>query len=145
MTATRKTQSESVAVTRLATYGVVAAIVASVVNVLVRVVALTLFDVPAGFEPLGWGPIINTTVIGVVGATVVYGLLTRTSTRPTRTFTIVAAVVLVVSFVPLLVPPSFLAGAQWSVLATLAVMHVTTAAVVVGILPRATGSGERSR
>lgn len=131
--------------TRLATYGVLAVAVATVVNAIVRVVAVSLLGVSAEFEPLGWGPVVNTTVVAVVGATVVYGLLTYVSTTPIRTFRIIAAVVLVVSFVPLLVPPPFLAGAPWSVLVTLAAMHVTTAVVVIGILPRATGSGVSTR
>lgn len=146
MTTTRETEpSKSVAVTRLAAYGTVAAIVASAVNVLVRTIALAAFDVPAGFGPLGWGPVVTTTVVGVAGATGVYSLLTRVSARPSRTFTIVAAVVLVASFAPLVAPPPFLVGAPRPVLVTLATMHVTTAAVVVGLLPRATGSGAGSR
>lgn len=129
--------SGSVAATRLAAYAALAAVVAVAVNVLVRVVATTTLDVPTGFGPLAWGPVVNTTVVGVLGATVVYGLLTRVSNRPNRDFARVALVVLVLSFVPLLAPPAFLVDAPASVPVTLAVMHVTTAAVAVGLLPRA--------
>lgn len=139
MTTTTETElMKSVAATRLAAYGVFAAIVAGVMNAIVRVGAIALFDVPPGFGPLGWGPILNTTVVGVAGATAVYGVLVRTSSQPTRRFTIIAALVLIISFVPLLAPPAFLAEAPGSVLLTLAVMHVTTAAAVVWLLPRAT-------
>lgn len=138
MTTTNETErTERITVTRLAITGVLAAVVAGVVNVLVRVLATTLFDVPAGYQPLGWGPVVTTTVVGVVGATAVYGLLMRVAKRPNRTFLGVAAVVLVLSFGPLVAPPAFLADAPPSVLGTLAVMHVTTAVIVVGILVRA--------
>jgi hypothetical protein len=40
------------------------------------------------------------TLLGVGGATVVYGILTRRSATPDRTFVRVAAVVLVLSFLP---------------------------------------------
>lgn len=142
-TTTAPELAEWVPTTRLALYGAYATIAACVVNALVRLLALGVFGVPADFDPLAWGPILNTTVVSVVGATAVYGLLARVSTRPTRTFTIVAAVVLALSFVPLVAPPSFLAGAPWSVLATLGVMHVTTAAVAVGLLPKAIDDGAK--
>lgn len=146
MTPTTETDaSATIAVSRLATYGLLTAIIASAVNVLVRLAATSLFDVPAGFGPLGWGPVINTTVVGVIGATVVYGLLSRFSSRPNRDFVGVALVVLLLSFVPLFVPPAFLAGAPVSVLGTLAVMHVTTAVAVVGLLPHAPNTGVASR
>lgn len=130
-----------VAVTRLATHGLVAVIVASVVNVFIRFAAVDMFNVPTGFGPLGWGPVINTTVVAAIGATVVYGLLTRVSQRPDRAFLKVTIVVLVLSFVPLLVPPAFLAEAPMSVMGTLAVLHVSTAGIVVGLLLRTRRSG----
>lgn len=145
---TTTTESEPTApveLPRLVTYGIIAVILASVVNAFIRVVATTLLGVPADFGPLGWGPVVNTTIVGVVGASGVYGLLTRLSKRPNRTFLGIAAVGLVLSFVPLLVPPAFLAAAPASVLWTLAVMHVTTATVVVGLLPRTRAPGGLSR
>lgn len=146
MTTTTETVTVTpVALTRLASYAVLAAIVATAMNVFVRVVAIALFDVPAGFGPLGVAPIVNTTVVGVVGATGVYGLLVRVSRRPNRAFLGTAAVVLALSFVPLLVPPPFLAEAPASVLWTLAAMHVTTAGVVVGLLQRTGNTGILSR
>lgn len=146
MTTTTETEAPTpVAVTRLATYGLFAIVIACVANALVRIVASTLFDVPAGFGPLEWAPVINTTVAGIVGATVVYGLLARVSNRPDRDFVGVALVVLLLSFVPLLVPPAFLAEAPASVFVTLATMHVTTAIVAVGLLPRTMEAGASSR
>ncbi|MCH7659797.1 MAG: hypothetical protein IH933_04200 [Euryarchaeota archaeon] len=135
------TVSTRVGATRLAQYGLYAATVAIAVNALVLVIALGVFTVPAEYEPLGWMPVIASSAVGVVGATVVYGLITRISKRPKRTFVVVAALVLLVSFVPLVSPPAELVGAPQSVLVTLGLMHVTTAAVAVGVLLRATKLG----
>lgn len=135
---------------RLVKYGLLAVIVASVANALVRVAALTVFDIPAEFElfPLGWGPVIAFTAIGAVGATVVYGLLTRSSTRPNRTFMIVAAAMLLLSFAgPLsmfLAPPPGFPSFPGSVLVTLAVMHVAAAAAIVSVLTQELQSDVRS-
>ena len=111
-------------------------IAASTVNAVVRVAALTVFTIPATFIPLplGWGPVIASSAIGAIGATIVYGVITRYSTQPNRTFTIVAAVVLVLSFGNLLTPA--LSGAPTVVYAILAVMHVTAAVAIVGVLTR---------
>lgn len=125
-----------VGMTRLVTYGVLAAITASVVNAIIRFLAVSLFDVPTGFGPFAWGPVITTTVVGALGATVVYGLLVRFSQQHDRLFLIIAGIVLVLSFVPLFAPPSFLTEAPESVLWSLAVMHVTTAGIVIGMLLR---------
>lgn len=131
----------TVGVKRLATYGLLAMLLASAVNGLVRVIALTTAGVPLVF-PLAWGPVIASSAIGAIGATLVYGVIMRVSTRPNQTFTIVAAIVLLLSFAPTLnvyfSPPPELAGTPWSVYATLSVMHVTAAAVIVGVLTRAT-------
>lgn len=125
---------------RLAKYGLFAVLAASVTNAIVGVVALAVFDVPAGFGGLGWGSIIASSAIGAVVATGVYGLIARYSKRPNRTFTITAAVVLVLSYIPFLQPPPTLAGASQSVFVTLGVMHVTAAVVIVGVLTQATRS-----
>jgi hypothetical protein len=138
-----------VGVNRLAQYGLVAVIVTSAANSVIRVAALAVFDIPVEFLPLrgftiagltmGWGPVVLFTTLGAVGATIVYGVITRYSHRPTRTFTIVAAVVLVLSFGAFLAPLPVLSGAPSAAFATLAVMHVTAAATSVGVLRRATG------
>lgn len=130
----------SVGMNRLARYGLFAVIAASVTNATVGVIALAVFDVPAGFGGLGWGSIIASSAIGAVLATGVYGLIARYSTRPNRTFTIIAAVVLVLSYIPFLQPPPKLAGAAQSVFVTLGVMHVTAAVVIVVMLTQATRS-----
>lgn len=133
-TTTESHAVSTVSVSRLITFGVLAAIVACVVNLLLRGAAIILFDVPAGYGPFGVGPVTTTTLIGVVGATGVFGVLIHVSKRPIGTFLGIGAAVLVISFLPLLAPPTFLAGAPPSVLGTLGIMHVTTAVIAVGAM-----------
>ncbi len=129
-----------VSVTRLVTYGLIAVILTSLVNGLVRTIALTVFDVPNVFA-LWWEPVLVASAVGAIGATIVYGLLTRVSNRPNRIFTIAAVTVLALSFAgpigALLAPPPELADAPWTVFATLIAMHVTAATTIVGVLTRA--------
>lgn len=138
--------SKTIGVKQLTTDALIAVVIASAVNGVVRVVALTAVGVPLVF-PLEWGPVIASTAIGAIGATFVYGGIVRVSTRPNRTFTIVAAIVLMLSFAPLLnlylSPPPDLAGTPGSVYATLGVMHVTAAAVIVGVLTKTVITRER--
>ena len=133
-----------IGVNRLAKYGLLTGLVALVANALVRSVALSVVAVPTGFWPLGWGPVIASSAIGAGGATIVYGVIARFSHRPNRTFTIVAAVVLVLSFVSFIAPPPVLAAAPASAMAALAVMHVIVAVASVGVLTQAVESDVRS-
>jgi len=74
------------------------------------------------------------TTAGVVGATATYGVLTRVASDPDRVFTVLAAVLLVVSLIPdFTVIPSVPGGTLLGG-AVLAVMHVTTAVACVVVL-----------
>lgn len=143
MTTTQTDGPARIAPSRLALAGTLALVVASAVNVLLGGLATSLLGVSAGYGPLGWGPVVNTTVAATIGATVVYGLLDRVTERPNRAFLGVAGFALLVSFAPLVAPPAFLADAPTPVLVTLAAMHVTTALVVVVVLVRAGAQGRR--
>ena len=113
----------------------VAAVAAVVVNVLVRTLAIALFDIPDAFEHLALRAVIVSTVIGVIAAGLVYALVARFAENPVRTFTIVAVVVLVLSLAaPLSVglqdPPEY-PGTDAAAVGTLMLMHVLTAAIVI--------------
>ncbi|MCE7947086.1 MAG: hypothetical protein DYG88_06630 [Chloroflexi bacterium CFX4] len=83
--------------------GILAAVVAAVLNVVVYFIAsalganFTFFppEIPAPPFPL---VVVGTTVIGVLAGTFVYTLMPRFSKRPVSTFRTVAIVVLVLSF-----------------------------------------------
>lgn len=148
-TATETESPTRVSTNRLVKHGLLAVIVASIATALVRVITLAVVDAPADFLPipLGWGPVIASTAIGAVGATIVYGVIARVSQRPNRTFTIVAAIVLLLSFVPMLTLPPEFAAALAPVLSALVVMHVLVAVTSVVVLTRASRSaaGSESR
>lgn len=134
------TNTESLArfgIRDLATAGMIAALVAAVLNVLVLLVALVLVDVPDAFVggpfgPLAAGPVVVNTAVAGAGATVVYGVLDRLVARRDRTFVIVSAIALVASFAMFLAPD--IAGAPVVVFAVLAIMHVVAAISICGIL-----------
>ena len=126
-----------------------AAAAAIIVNVLVRALAIALFDIPGAFEHLALRAVIVSTLIGVLAAAAVYALIARRARDPVRTFTIVAAVALVLSLAaPLSVglqdPPEY-PGTDAASVGTLMLMHVTTAAIVVATFSRARGSRRSPR
>ncbi len=120
-------------------YGILTVIGVNLVNIGVLFLGLSIVDYPAQyvggqFGPLAIVPVVANSTIAAVAATTVYGLLTRYSRHPNRTFTIIAVVVFVLSFAMFLSPD--MAGAPIEVFVTLGVMHITAAAVIVGILTR---------
>jgi len=113
--------------------GIVAAVLAVALNAAIVAVARAVGIAP-GFEPIAYPPVIFLTVLGVLTATAVFALLTRLVQQPGQTFTRLAAVVLVLSFVPdfLLLradPAATVLG-----VVVLMVMHVVAAVVAVGLL-----------
>lgn len=121
---------------RLAWVGLLTVAVAVVVNVLIRTVAVSVFGIGEGFQPLGVGPTVFFTVVGVTGAVVVFGLLWRFARRPVSVFRRVALAVLLVSLVPdvLLLFSDSVPGTTIAGVVTLMVEHVATWAVVVAVL-----------
>jgi len=114
---------------------------AVVVNVLIRTVAVSVLGIGEGFEPLGVGPTVFFTVVGVAGAVVVFGLILRFARRPVRLFRRVALAVLLVSLVPdvLMLFSGSMPGATVAGVLTLIVEHVASWAVAVGVLTTLAG------
>ena len=118
----------------LAVRGIVAAAIAAVVNA--GLVALaTAADIAPGFRALTYPPVVFLSVVGALGAAVAYFLvLRRASGDPDRLFARIAAVVLVLSFVPdigLLVSDD---AATVVGVVLLMLMHVVVAAAAVAVL-----------
>jgi Family of unknown function (DUF6069) len=109
-----------------------AAVAAVVVNVLVRPLAVALFEIPDTFEHIALRAVIVSTLIGVIAAALVYAAVRRLAANPDRTFTIVAAIALVLS----LAAPLSLGFDEAAAVGTLMLMHVLTAAIVVGVFTR---------
>jgi hypothetical protein len=131
-------QGGRVAIRRLLWAGPLAAILAAVANAVVYFVAYRLGAMPRDVAVQGSGsitlePVVFASVIGAVGATIVFAIVALLARRrPIRTFSVVAAVVLVLSFyTPFTIP-----GAPVAMVATLLLMHVVAAVVIVGVLAR---------
>ncbi|WP_436927900.1 DUF6069 family protein [Halosimplex amylolyticum] len=113
--------------------GLVAVAVATAVNAGLTL-ATDLAGVAPGFDPLSVGPVVVFTAVGVTGAAITYALLDRLLADPDRAFVVVAAVVLVVSWVPDTTYAPTLPGATTAGVALLALLHLTAAVVAVAVL-----------
>ncbi|MCS7235320.1 MAG: hypothetical protein RMM30_05015 [Armatimonadota bacterium] len=116
-----------------------AALVGSVVvNELLRHALVGLLAVPATFAPFTRPAVLFWTTVGVTGAAGAFALVARWAADPARAYRRLAAVVLVLSWVPdLLLPgsPRF-PEATWPLAAGLALLHVPPALLCVWLLPR---------
>jgi hypothetical protein len=126
---------------RIAGATVVAAVVAVVANLLLRAVAVAVFDIPQPeFEPLQARAVVLSTLGGVAAAGIVYAVILRLAGDPARVFLIVAGGALVLSlWAPLSLgladPPENPCTDAESV-GTLIAMHVLAAAISVPVLLR---------
>jgi predicted ferric reductase len=123
--------------------GEVAILGSIIANLVVRYIGRLIFDVPAAFDPLASAqPVIVMTVIYTLGAMVAFTLLRYFGDRPWRTFLIIAAVVFVLSFLPMLT----LIGQDGTTAAGIGIlvaMHIATLIIVVGSLYRLAGRETR--
>lgn len=86
---------QTVGAHRLAKFGVLAAITAGVVNVLILFISLAVGEFPAefvggAFGPLAVGPVVMNSAVAAIGATLVFAVVTRYAARSARTFTLIA-------------------------------------------------------
>ena len=128
---------------RLWWVGLLAIIASVAANVLVRLLAVVTLDISPDFEPLsGYGIIIRLTVFGVLGAVIVFALVTRFARRPILMFKRIAAVALVLSLVPdVLLLVASVPGATAVSVGVLLLMHVVAWAISVGTLTTLAGRG----
>jgi Family of unknown function (DUF6069) len=113
--------------------GVLAAVLSASANVLVLAIATSFFGAVV-ISPDGvvtFGQVVGASVAGTVGAAGIFAVIGRFTWRPIRIFWGVAAVGLLLSFIPIA-----LAGAKGSSAGTLALMHTLAAAINVVLLTR---------
>ncbi|NOX61328.1 MAG: hypothetical protein GXP42_05195 [Chloroflexi bacterium] len=117
-----------------------AAIIVSIIgNLVVRSVALALFQIPPEFEPFQIPRIAIFTIAGVIGAALVFAWVARGSTEPYARFRKIAIIVLVLSFLPDVgLVLGGIPGATWPGAISLMVMHTVVAVAAVGLLTRMT-------
>ncbi|MWG35940.1 DUF6069 family protein [Halomarina oriensis] len=114
--------------------GLVAALLALVLTVVARFVAVALDSTLAGVEQFGWVPIVAVTLVASVGATLVYATLDRLTERPARWFLVAAALVFLFMLAPLTLGAGDL-GLPTNAQLGLGALHLTAAVgIVVGLL-----------
>ena len=123
-----------ITVRTLATRGAGALVIALVVNLVLGWIALSR-GLIASTEFFRYPGIVVWTVLGIVGATLVYGVLTRRSTTPDETFVRVAVAALFLSFVPNVGLAFAVESVTTSEVIGLMVLHVPPAVVAVLALP----------
>src|SRR5260370_33995032 len=111
-------------------------VAASVVAVLaVREVAIRVVHPSPGFTPLTLGPPIIDTILGCLGAILVFAMIVF-SPDSVRTYRRVAAGALFLSFFPdVLLATSHNRGGGWSEALFLMIIHVVVGAICVAVLP----------
>ena len=125
---------------RFALVGLGTIVAALAANLVVYAIGSALVGYDPRFLPLA-GPsgTIFFTIVPAVVAVLLFALLLRFTANPARIFTVVAAVVLVLSLVPDITYIPTLPGATAAQTAVLMVMHVVAAVVIVGMLTRQAG------
>jgi len=144
MTSVTATQSQApaqrVRISRLLWVGPLAIVAAVIANLIIRTIAVSLLGISAEFPPLGFGPPVMFTVIGVLGATIVLAIVARFSKRPIALFRTIALVVLVISLIPdvLLYTSNGMPGTSLGAVLALMVMHAVAYAITVTLFSRMT-------
>ena len=109
------------------------AVLAAIVGVLiVRAIAMMILQPPyaPGLEMIAL-PVVLTLVL-CTGAVIVFALVGRFAKKPVRTYLIISAVFLVISFLPdIAVVSAPFPGAGWPYAITLMVMHVVAGVITV--------------
>src|SRR5262245_59290416 len=129
-------REERISGRRLLWVGPLTIIVAVIANQVVQLLALSLFNISPEFPPLQSGPPVAFTIMGVLGAVIVFAIVGRLARRPIRLFRRIALVVLLLSFLPdiALLATGALPGTSLVAVGTLAVMHVVAWAISVWML-----------
>ena len=111
---------------------------AVMLNTLIAEGTKALFSIAPTFQPLQPEDFIPATVLGVVGALIVFALLARWTPQPSRLFQRIVVVALPVSLLPALLLPfiRLFPGTTFPGVGALVLMHTATALICLGTLSR---------
>ena|ERR1700693_463647 len=123
---------------RLLVVGAGLVVMATVANVLIAMALRSGLGVPATFQPLSTPGVASATIVGMIGATLVFAWVARTRPDPRRTFVLIATAGLIASWLPLLViwATAVFPGTTTTGILSLMALHVVAAGFAVGILLR---------
>src|SRR5216684_3157381 len=123
---------------RLLVVGAGLVLAATAANVLIAMALRSGLGVPAAFQALSTPAVASGTIVGMIGATLVFAWVARTRTDPRRTFVLIATAGLIVSWVPDLVvwATAVFPGTTTTGMLSLMALHVVAAGIAVGILLR---------
>ena len=137
-TSPRLTPRERVATRKLVWVGPLMIVLAVLVNLVVRLLAVSFFGVAASFVYLQTAVIIGSTVGFLLLALLAFVLVGRANRHPVRIFWIVAGVALLASFLnPLLLLAGWwlpAVGMNLRIFWTMIVMHIVSALIAVSLL-----------
>jgi hypothetical protein len=127
---------ERIATGQLLKVGALAIAASIVANLMIRIIFVNLLGIGQDFPPLGWGPPIIFTIMGVLGAVIVFAVIARFAKRPIRLFRIIALVVLVLSLLPdlMLLSANAMPGTSLGSVIALMLMHVAAGAITIWLL-----------
>ena len=123
---------------RLVVVGAGLALAATVATVLIAMALRNGLGVPAAFTPLSTPAVAISTVVGMIGATLVFAWVARVQADPGRTFVWIAMAGLIVSWLPDLAIWATRAFPETTATGILSLMalHPVAAGLAVGILLR---------
>ncbi|HKB32874.1 MAG TPA: DUF6069 family protein [Candidatus Dormibacteraeota bacterium] len=123
---------------RLVLVGAGLVVTATVANVLIAMTVRNGLGVPATFQALSAPAVASGTIVGMIGATLVFAWVARAQADPRRTFVLIAAVGLIVSWVPDLAiwAMRVFPGTTSTGILSLMALHVVASGLAVGILLR---------
>ncbi len=129
--------SQKVQLRRLLWVGPLTVLVSILGVLIVRVVAVAILQPDPIPLSLGWVIPIISTIVFVIGAVLVFALVSRYAANPIRTYQVIAFVVLILTFVPdvIFVQVHFL-NSTWPITIALMVMHVVVWGICVVMLSK---------
>ena len=136
-TTTRPTSWGGFALRKLVWVGPLTVVVAALVNLVIRSIAVAFFGVPDAFTYLQAPFVIGSTLIFLLFAFLAFALVGRFARRPVRFYRILALVALFVSFLnPLMALAGLFPapGMNLHIFWTMIVMHTVTALITVSLL-----------
>ena|SRR2546426_2217029 len=135
-TSTHLTPKVRFAIRKLVWVGPVTIVVVALVNLVVRLLAVSFFGVASSFVYLQAPFVIGSTVVFLALALLAFVLIGRVSSQPVRVYRIVAGVALLVSFLnPLMLLAGLFpaVGMNLHIFWTMIVMHCVSALITVSL------------